>query len=102
MFYSHLSGAIGRDMEDISRNLFYLNTDPIPSRRVERVVMRSGIGLGIYIVIPDPDNEPLVYHRLTKYEPFFQGKGIIGEVWQDDFGYYYPYKGQKHYLPGRP
>ena len=102
MFYAHLSGAIGRDMEDVSRNLFYMNTDPIPSRQIARAVIRSGIGLGIYIVIPDPDNEPLVYHHLTPYEkPMNQMHGIIGEVWHDDFGYYYPYKGQKHYLPGK-
>jgi hypothetical protein len=54
--------------------------------------------VGIHIIVPDPENQPFVYHRLTQHEPF-HGPGVIMEVWHDDFGYYYPYKDQKHYLP---
>jgi hypothetical protein len=101
MFYAQRSVGRGMDPDDVFSNGFYIETDPVPVRQTARQPMGSGVALGLYIVVPDPDREPLVYHRLNQYEPW-SGPGVIMEVWHDDLGYYYPYHGQKHYLPGRP
>jgi len=101
MFYAQRSAARGMDPDEVFLNGFYIETDPVPVRQTARQPMGSGVALGLYIVVPDPEREPLVYHRLNQYEPW-NGPGVIMEVWHDDLGYYYPYHGQKHYLPGRP
>ena len=101
MFYAIRAAGLGQDMDQVFLNGSYIITDPIPSRRISRAPIRPGIGVGLYIVVPDPVNEPLVYRRLTPYEGW-NVPGVIIEVWKDDFGYYYPYNGAKHYLPGRP
>jgi hypothetical protein len=61
----------------------------------------SGIGLGIYLVVDDPDRDPLHYHRLTPYEGF-HAPGQIVEVSHDADGYYYWWHGRRIQLPGRP
>jgi hypothetical protein len=101
MFYTHRSLGMGLDSGLIWNNWAYIDTEPIPTPSIRRVPIRSGIGLGINIVVPDPENEPLVYHRLTQFEGWRE-RGVIMEVWQDDFGYFYTYRGRKHYLPERP
>jgi hypothetical protein len=100
-FYDIRAAQHGRDYDDVWRNTFYIEIAPIPTRQVAITPIRSGVELGLYIVVDDPDNAPLVYHRLTPYEGW-NSRGVIMSVWLDDFGYYYPYRGQKHYLPGRP
>ncbi len=101
VFYTHNILAQGRNHELLWHNVFYIWYEPIPAPAVSRVPMREGVATGINIVVPDPENEPLVYHRLTQYEGF-RGSGVIVEVMQDRFGYYYNYRSQKHYLPRRP
>jgi uncharacterized protein DUF4157 len=101
MFYTHRSAALGRDMNRTFLSGYYINAAPLPNRQMAPVPIRSGVGLGIYIVVEDPDNAPLVYRRLTSREGW-NTRGVIMEVWSDDSGYYYPYQGRKVYLPGRP
>lgn len=101
MFYAHRGVRQGMDMGRVTTNIFYIETDPIPTKKTKPLAIMSGIQLGIYIVVPNPDKEPLVFRPLTKYE-VWNAKGEIFEVWKDDLGYYYVNKGKKHYLPGRP
>jgi hypothetical protein len=57
---------------------------------------------GIYVVIPDPINAPLVYHRLGAQDSLDQ-PGITVEVERDEAGlYFYLIEEQKYYLPERP
>jgi hypothetical protein len=101
IFYAHQGAEVGMDFDLVSNNTYYIQTRPVPTQQTARLPLGSGVGLGLYIVVDDPDRAPLVYHRLTQYEPW-SGPGVIMEVWHDSFGYYYPYHGQKIYLPGRP
>ena len=101
IIYAHRASAAGVDFDVASNNTYYIQMRPVPTAQTARMPLGGGIGLGIYIVVDDPDRAPLVYHRLTQYEPW-SGPGVIMEVWHDSFGYYYPYHGQKIYLPGRP
>lgn len=101
VFYTHNILAQGRNPELPWHNVFYIWYEPIPTPAVSRVPIREGVATGINIVVPNPENEPLVYHRLTQYEGF-RGSGVIVDVMQDRFGYYYNYRSQKHYLPRRP
>lgn len=61
----------------------------------------AGIGLGIYLVVDDPDRDPLNYHRVTPYEGW-SDRGQIVEVSHDADGYYYWWRGRRLQLPGRP
>jgi hypothetical protein len=101
IIYAHRASAAGVDFDEASNNTYYIQMRPVPTAQTARLPLAGGVGLGIYIVVDDPDRAPLVYHRLTQYEPW-SGPGVIMEVWHDSFGYYYPYHGQKIYLPGRP
>jgi hypothetical protein len=58
----------------------------------------SGFATGIWLVVPDPDNAPLDYHRLTGTHVWNE-PGEIVEVWHDDEGDYYIHKGGKVRLP---
>lgn len=101
MFYAHRANALG-----VAPDLFGLNTEyilflPDPKSVITRAkISRTGVRTGIYIHVPDPENKPLVYRRLTGKQGW-QKRGVILDVVSDDFGYYYLYKG-KHYLPRRP
>ena len=71
-------------------------------RRSARAPISSGTPTGIYLIVPDAVNAPLVYRRLTQYEGW-QERGEILEVWSDDFGYFYwAGESRKTYLPERP
>jgi len=61
----------------------------------------SDIPIGIYLIVEDPDNAPLIYHRLTPYQGL-RDRGEIVEVWHDSGGYYYLYRGRRIPLPERP
>ena len=100
-FYAHRGVAIGRGTELLYFNIPYIEREPTPARTVARAPISRGVNLGIYISVPDPENEPLIYSRVTGYEPL-PTRGVILDVWHDDFGYYYLFKGERHYLPGRP
>jgi len=100
--YLHRQQAHGESVADADQNVFSIQTAPIPTPVVPRAPIRTGIGTGIYLIVPDPVHEPLVYRRLTGYEGW-QERGEIVEVWSDDFGYFYwAGEGRKTYLPGRP
>ncbi len=101
MFYAHRGVALGRTTGLSYNNIPYIQAPPTPRRAVARVPISRGVKLGIYIHVPDPENEPLVYRRVTGFERLQPGDVIL-DVWHDDFGYYYIYKGVEHYLPSRP
>lgn len=69
----------------------------------------AGIATGMYIVVPDPEHDPMSYHRLTGtsesdyFGPRPAGvENAIVEVFHDQLGYYYPYHGRRTYLRERP
>jgi hypothetical protein len=100
--YLHRQQAHGESVEAAAENVFSIQTAPIPTPAIARAPVRTGIGTGIYLIVPDPMNAPLVYRRLTGYEGW-QERGVIVEVWSDDFGYFYwAGENRKIYLPGRP
>jgi hypothetical protein len=102
-FFSNWQLEQGQDAGILTINLTYIPDPPQTTRTpgIPRVPISSGVSAGIWIVVPDPDNKPLEYHRLSSHE-VWNGPGEIIEVWHDDSGYYYNNKGQKHYLPERP
>lgn len=100
--YLHRQQNAGESLAAADENVFSIQTAPIPTPVVARAPVRTGIGTGIYLIVPDPENAPLVYRRLTGYEGW-QERGVIVEVWSDDFGYFYwAGEGRKTYLPERP
>jgi hypothetical protein len=99
--YLHRQQARGESVGAAVENVFSIQTKPIPTPAIARTPIRTGIGTGIYLIVPDPVGAPLVYRRLTQYEGW-QERGVIVEVWSDDFGYFYWSSGSKVYLPGRP
>ena len=100
--YMHHQQAVGSSVEDAFDNVFSIQTEPIPTPAVRRAPISSGTPTGIYLIVPDAANAPLVYRRLTQYEGW-QKRGEILEVWSDDFGYFYwAGESRKTYLPGRP
>ena len=100
--YMHHQQAVGSSVEDAFNNVFSIQTEPIPTRVIRRAPIASGTPTGIYLIVPDAVNAPLVYRRLTQYEGW-QERGEILEVWSDDFGYFYwAGESRKTYLPGRP
>jgi hypothetical protein len=58
-----------------------------------------GVSTGMYLVVPDPNNNPLNYERLSG---FGNRKGEIVEVVHDDEGYFYMWQGRRIPLPERP
>ncbi len=100
-FYAHRGVASGRTTDLLFINVSYIEKPPIRQRAVGRSPISRGVRMGIYIAVPDPENDPLTYTRVTGFERL-PGRGVILDVWSDDFGYYYLYEGAKHYLPGRP
>lgn len=100
-FYAHRGVGLGRSTDLLYTNLPYIERAPTRRRAVARRPVSRGVNLGIYIAVPDPDNEPMTYTPVTGYNKL-PGRGVILDVWSDDFGYYYLYGGEKHYLPGRP
>jgi len=61
-----------------------------------------GTDTGIYLLVPDADNAPLVYKRLTGKEGWQKPPAVVVTVWSDDRGYYYNSKRGKVRLPERP
>lgn|GEM_PF-2076251 len=101
MFYSHRARQRGLNLDQIHNNLAYIMSTPNPSRAITPALRSRGIPTGINIQVPDPDNEPLVYRRVTGFERM-RPVGVIVEVMHDSFGYYYMYRSRQHYLPERP
>ncbi len=101
MFYAHRAVGRGQSGDLAWPNWFYINTDPIPTRRIAPVRSPAGQSTGIFIHLDDPINEPLVYRRVTGGEGS-TFPGYDAEVFRDEFGYYYIYRRTRHYLPGRP
>jgi hypothetical protein len=100
--YLHRQRAAGSSIEAAFDNVFSIQTEPIPTPALRRSPVGRAVGIGIYLIVPDRDNAPLAYRRLTGYEGW-QERGEIVEVWSDDFGYFYwGGEGRKIYLPGRP
>lgn len=98
--YANRAQAAGMSLDEVYFNLAYINTDPLPGRRITPArISPRGINIGAWIVVPDPENAPLDYYLLTGFE---EVRGPIMEVWEDDFGYFYMYKGERHYLPRSP
>jgi hypothetical protein len=102
MMYAQRAASAGLDSNLIDVNTYYIGVPPIPVRESSLPrIAEGGVQLGIYIVVPDPDNEPMEYHRLSRTENWPDAETIF-EVWHDRFGYYYLYGSRKHYLPERP
>ena len=100
MFYAHRN--IGLGFVIATTNVFYIETAPLPTKKLKGVAMATGVQTGNFIVVPNPDKEPLVYQRLGHEGAWNSGEEAI-EVWHDDLGYYYLGKdGSKHYLPNWP
>ncbi len=100
--YLHRNYAAGQSLEVAFDNVFSIQTAPIPTAAIRRSPVARAAETSIYLIVPDPENAPLVYRRVTGYEGW-QERGVIVTVWSDDFGYfYYGGKGRKNYLPGRP
>jgi hypothetical protein len=100
--YMHHQQAVGSSVADAFDNVFSIQTEPIPTPAIRRAPISAGTPTGIYLIVPDAVNAPLVYRRLTQYEGW-QERGEILEVWSDDFGYFYwAGESRKIYLPGRP
>lgn len=100
MFYAHRNVGLG--MGIVTTNVFYIETAPLPTKRLKGVAIATGVQTGNFIVVPNPDKEPLVYHRFDQYGAWNSGEEAI-EVWHDQLGYYYLGKdGSKHYLPNWP
>ena len=100
--YLHRHHDAGRPLDEAWENTFSIQVAPIPTAAVRRSPVARATETGIDPIVPDPENAPLVYRRLTQYEGW-QERGAIVTVWSDDFGYFY-WGGErrKNYLPGRP
>ena len=100
--YLHRNHAAGESIQEAFDNVFSIQTAPIPTAAIRRSPVARATETGIYLIVPDPENAPLVYRRLTGYEGW-QEHGAVVTVWSDDFGYFYwGGQGRKNYLPGRP
>jgi hypothetical protein len=100
VLYTHWKEDHGADSAEIFHNHPYIETEPLPTPQVAPVRTPRATDTGIYLIVPDAVNEPLVYQRLTGYEGW--RRGVIVTVWVDDFGYFYMSQGRKIYLPRRP
>jgi hypothetical protein len=99
--YLNRQVSLGRDLSAAGKNVFYIQTAPVSERRTRPAAMAIGVQTGLFLLVPDPENAPLVYERVSPTMTW-SSRGTIVEVWRDDLGYYYPYQGKKIYLPGRP
>ena len=100
--YLHRNYAAGKSLQAAFDNVLSIQIAPIPTAAIRRSPVAGATETGIYLIVPDPVNAPLVYRRLTGYEGW-QERGAIVTVWSDDFGYFYwGGQGRKNYLPGRP
>jgi hypothetical protein len=92
----------GRKKDPMFRNTFYIDVEPLPTPQAPRAFTSTATDVGL-ISVPDPENAPLVFQRVTGFEdpPTKKGARVV-TVWEDDFGFFYNRKGRKFYLPGRP
>ena len=90
-------GQVGNAYES---DWYYLdpNITIVPGAAHGAPRIRSGIAIGVYMVVPDIEHEPLRYWRLTGTSPTPQGSTIV-ELWHDDLGYYYMNHGQRIDVP---
>ncbi len=101
LFYAHYLRERKGDEVALWRSLGYINRAPIPEKRIAPTAFaRPHKVYGLYISVPDPENKPLSYTTLSTFAK--TSKGVVVDVWQDDFGYFYFYLSAKHYLPKRP
>jgi hypothetical protein len=102
-FFTNWQMERGRDVGILSINLIYIPDPPQAGRvaAIPRVAMATGTNIGVWIVVPNADTQPMQYHRLRSDEVWPAG-GTIYEIWHDSAGYYYLHRGERHYLPGRP
>jgi len=98
--YARYRFTQGHTAAEFESDWYYLN----PSVRIlqgeARGALRIGRGtpMGVYVVVPDIDHDPLNYWRLDGFRPIPKGSRII-EFWHDDFGYYYIYHDQRIDVP---
>lgn len=109
MFYVYSALDLARSGDLVWNNVPYIMEAPNPtSAVVRRAPVSRGLNLGIFLIVPDPENAPQVYRLYTGYEGWWlkrsrgQERGVLVDAWEDDFGYFYYYKGERHYLPGHP
>jgi hypothetical protein len=102
-FFTNWQLGRGRDAGALTINLTYIPDPPQAGRvaGIPRVAIQDGINIGIYIVVPNVDTQPMQYHRLMPTENW-PAAGTIFEIWHDSIGYYYLHNRERHYLPGRP
>jgi hypothetical protein len=92
---------------DPSSGAVAVYTDRVPvvdcprSTRAGMAPPQTALELGIWLVVPDPENAPLEYQKVDKNTPL-EGRGPIVSVFRDESGYFYTYKGRRVYLPERP
>lgn len=95
--YRVAHGQVGPTFE---QDWLYLDPDrriiPGGARQAPRI--SHGINIGIYLVVPDIEREPLHYWRLTGFEHTPRGSVIV-ELWQDTFGYFYWYHERRIDVP---
>ncbi len=60
--------------------------------------LNTGQPIGVNVIVPDIEHEPLRYWRLTGNAPNPRGSTTM-EIWHDDLGYYYTYRGQRVSVP---
>jgi hypothetical protein len=106
MFYGHHMHARGMNPRIIWLNWRYIHTDPLAQSRVKAVPEPGELALGRHLVIEDPEHRPLEW-QTSESVAIGQGLkpeevGEIVEVRKDRIGYFYRYKGRKHYLPDYP
>jgi hypothetical protein len=82
----------------ISTNFMYLYYGPSEERYTPP--QPRAVRTGIYLIVDDPEGNPLEYHRISPTEPF--SRGVIVDVWRDETGYFYRYEGRRVDLPERP
>lgn len=91
---------IGETGEEFALDWYYLDPAPVIDTGAARGARRMGRGVpsGAYMVVPDIENDPLRYWRLTGFDPIPRGSVIV-EFWHDDFGYYYTHRDQRIDVP---
>lgn len=98
--YARYRFAQGQTEEEFFTDWYYL--DPagrvLPSAARGALRIGRGTPVGVYVVVPDIEHDPLDYQRLDGFSPIPEGSRII-EIWHDDFGYYYMYHGQRIDVP---
>lgn len=99
MFYAHYAVSQGRTTSLVYQNSAYIHTRPTPRRVLAPRAVSRGVPIGRWIVVPDPEHQPMVYYPLS---PTRSVPGTILDVWQDDRGYFYVYRSQRHYIPSLP